>query len=123
MHIAILSTSLSMDSLSRALLHRSEAMLREDGAITTFCDARDLPPELCNGRALEEYPTPYTLLHGRLTGADGVLLGVPIHNSGVSGACLNLLAIVGAGLAGKPVAVVSASGSVRSHLATSTLLV
>ena len=54
--------------------------------------------------------------------ADGVVLAMPVYCYSVAGPTKNLVDIVGSALANKPVALVSAAGSVRSYLAIRDLL-
>lgn len=120
--IHLLSTSLRQASQSRETLESVGDTLRQLGAGVGITDLRTMPPVLCDGRDLADYPAPYGSLAAALASADGVVIGMPVHSYSFSGPCKNLLDIVGAGLANRPVGVVSAAGSLRSHLAVRDLL-
>lgn len=91
--------------------------LTEAGQAIEITDARELPFLPCDGRDLTEYPTRLKELAERLACADGVVIASPVHYYSASGFAKNLIEIVGESLAGKPLALISAAGSLRSHLA------
>ena len=123
LHLHLVSTSLRPGSLSRRLLFELVAPALERAGATTACtDMADLPPVLCDGRDLADYPPAYAELVAALEAADGCVWACPVYCYSVSGASKNLLDIVGRGLTAAPVAIVSASGSPRSHLAARHLV-
>lgn len=123
MNVHLISTSMRPASVSRELVgclnHRLERLAGVTPAVT---DLRNLPPVLCDGRRLDEYPRSYGELATALAAADAVIIAVPIYQYAPSGASKNLLEIVGSALAEKPVGIVSSAGSSRSLLATTPLL-
>ena len=122
MYLELLSTSLRPTSRSRTLLAAVAEAYQAQGVPVHCTDLRDLPQVFCDGRALEAYPAALQALHHRLEGADGVVLAMPVYCYSVAGPTKNLVDIVGSALAKKPVAIVSAAGSMRSHLAIRDLL-
>ena len=122
MHVELLSTSLREGSASRRALELMARALDELGVTTRINDLRELPMALCDGRELDEYPPAYGALHARLVEADGVVIGFPVHLYSSSGPAKNLVDIVGGALEGRLVALVSAAGSLRSHLAVRDLM-
>ena len=122
MNIAIVSTSLNADSKSRALAEVVAGALQRQGISADLSDLRALPPALCDGRPLGEYPEEYGNLWERLEAADGVIIAMPIYCYSTSGPAKNFVDIVGSSLTEKPVAVISAAGSMRSFLAVRDLM-
>ena len=82
----------------------------------------DLPPIYCNGGELEAYPDAWQNAAQTVRTSDAVIIAHPVHNYGASGATFNALEIIGEALKDKPVLILSAAGSIRSHLASSSLM-
>lgn len=122
MNFVILATSFSSESRSRELAFRLADCFGEASVGASVVDIRKLPQTFCNGGDLEDYPSEFAELARRIEECDGVVVCHPVHNYSASGATRNLIEIVGDGLDRKPVAVASASGSGRSHLASGSLL-
>lgn len=120
--IHLLSTSMREGSASRALLLLLSEQLEELGVTVNFTDARMLPFVPCDGRDLQDYPVELQELAKQLRIADGVVIASPVHFYGTTGATKNLLEIVGESLTAKPLALVTAAGSTRSHLAIGSLI-
>jgi NAD(P)H-dependent FMN reductase len=120
--ILIISLSASEPSVGRQCVPTLEAALREAGAAVTVRDIRDLPPVWVDKRKLEEFPEPYAKLYADVEASDGVVLVVPIHCYTMSGPAKSVTEIIGDALTLKPVAVVTAAGSHRSHLAIRDLM-
>ncbi len=115
--IVIVSTSQSVDSRSRELCRRVESEFAGAGVLTRFVDLTTFPQVWCDARPLEEYPSEYRDLHELISESEGTVIGGPVYFYSVAGVTKNLIDIVGHALAGRPFALVSASGSRRSHLA------
>lgn len=122
MNFIILATSFSPDSRSRELAFRLADRFRDASVEVAVVDIRGLPSTFCDGGDMGDYPPAFAELADRIEGCDGVVVCHPVHNYSASGATRNLIEIVGDNLARKPVAVASASGSARSHLASGSLL-
>ena len=120
--ILILSLSASEPSVGRLCVPVIASALREAGATITACDIRDLPPVWVDKRELEAFPPAYADLNAAILASDGVILVVPIHCYSVSGSAKIVTEIVADALALKPVAIVTAAGSLRSHLASRDLM-
>jgi NAD(P)H-dependent FMN reductase len=116
--LVLLSTSMAEDSVSRRLLQSIALSLSAHGAGVEVVDVRDLPHAAAG---CGPYPDDYARLQERVACSDGVVVAHGIHGYSVPGAAKNLLDIVGAALAAKPVALVTAAGSERSHLAVAAL--
>lgn len=121
MNFVILATSFSPASRSRELAFRLADCFRGASVDVSIVDIRELPQTFCDGGDLEDYPPEFANLARRIEESDGVVVCHPVHNYSASGATRNLIEIVGGSLERKPVAVASASGSGRSHLASGSL--
>lgn len=122
--VIVMSFSLNDVSRSRALARAVAArMERIDDVRLRFVDARKLPPVLCDGRDLEEYPSEYLELAAAIAASDAILCATPVYNYAPSGVGKNILDILVESFKHRAVAVVSAAGSLRSHLAPYQLLV
>jgi len=121
--ILILSLSASEPSVGRLCVPTLETALRKAGAAITRRDIRELPPVWVDKRKLEEFPPAYADLYAEVEASDGVLLVVPVHCYTMSGAAKSVTEIIGDALSLKPVAIVTAAGSHRSHLAIRDLMV
>ena len=121
--ILIVSLSASEPSVGRLCVPTLETAFSKAGAAVTLRDIRDLPPVWVDKRELEEFPPAYAALYAEVEASDGVLLVVPIHCYTMSGAAKSVTEIIGDALTLKPVAIVTASGSHRSHLAIRDLMV
>jgi NAD(P)H-dependent FMN reductase len=117
MLIEIVSMSAAKESRSRALAAEVRRRFADSGAEAEWLDVRELSPVRCDGRPLENYPALYGAWARRLHAADAVVLAVPVHLYNPSGTAMNVLAIIGDVLEGKPVGILSAAGTTRSHLA------
>jgi len=120
--ILILSLSASEPSVGRLCAPTLATALREAGAQTTACDIRDLPPVWVDKKELDGFPPAYAELAADIEASDGVILLVPIHGYSASGSAKAVTEIVAEALALKPVAIVTAAGSLRSHLAIRDLM-
>ncbi|MDW8244618.1 MAG: NAD(P)H-dependent oxidoreductase [Thermogemmata sp.] len=120
--ILILSLSASEPSIGRRCVPTLKAALSEVGASVTLWDIRDLPPVWVDKRKLDEFPTVYLNLYHEVKMSDGVILVVPIHCYTMSGPAKSVTEIIGEALTLKPVAFVTAAGSIRSHLAIRDLM-
>lgn len=120
--ILIVSLSASEPSVGRHCVPTLEAALTKAGAAVTLRDIRELPPVWVDKRNLEEFPPAYVDLNAEVEASDGVLLVVPIHCYTMSGPAKSVTEIIGDALALKPVAIVTAAGSHRSHLAIRDLM-
>jgi NAD(P)H-dependent FMN reductase len=108
--------------VGRQCIPTIETALGKAGAATNHRDIRDLPPVWVDKRKLEEFPPAYAELYAEVEASDGVILVVPIHCYTMSGAAKSVTEIIGDALTLKPVAIVTAAGSHRSHLATRDLM-
>src|SRR5262245_43787893 len=120
--ITILSLSASEPSVGRQCIPTLEAALKGAGASPEVRDIRDLPPVWVDKREVSEYPQGYADLYAQVEASDGVILVLPIHCYTMSGPAKTITEIMGDALTRKPVAVVSAAGSPRSHLAVRDLM-
>lgn len=116
----LVSTSANPESTSRELLLELAAALGALGAGYHVTDAASFPLSLAG---VGEPATQYGELIDRIRLADGVVFAFGIHGYSAPGLTKNVVDIIGSSLAAKPVAFVTAAGSIRSHLAPSTLAV
>ncbi|MEV0702290.1 NADPH-dependent FMN reductase [Saccharopolyspora sp. NPDC050389] len=128
--VLALSGSLRADSYNTALLHAAEKLNPGPTSIQIYPGLGDLP--LYN-QDLEQGALPAAVhdLHQHVLQADGLLIATPEHNASAPAALKNAIDWMsrmpgGAGMAGKPVAVVGASpgalGTVRAQLALRQIL-
>ncbi len=122
MKILILSLSASEPSVSRLAALEFRKLLEAISVQVSFIDIRALPPLWVDKRDLEELPPEYAQLAKATEDAAGVVMFFPIHCYSMSGAAKSITEIIGDALTRKPVAVVSAAGSMRSHLAVRDLM-
>jgi NAD(P)H-dependent FMN reductase len=116
----LVSTSANPESTSRELLHELAAALGVLGAGYHVTDAASFPLSLAG---VGEPAIEYVELIDRIRGADGVAFAFGIHGYSTPGLTKNLVDVIGSALVAKPVAFVTAAGSIRSHLAPSDLAV
>jgi NAD(P)H-dependent FMN reductase len=114
--------SASDPSVGRLCVPALQLALREAGATSAAWDIRSLPPVWVDKRELHEFPPAYSELAEAIEASDGVVLVVPIHCYAVSGSAKTVTEIVAEALTRKPVAIVTAAGSTRSHLAPRDLM-
>lgn len=121
--ITLLCCSMNPNSKSTSL---AKELLRNlpsgEGINVNTIMLRDLPPVYCDGDELEAYPDAWKNAVQVVGASDAVIIAHPVHNYGASGATFNALEIIGEALEDKPVLVLSAAGSIRSHLASSSLM-
>jgi len=122
MKILILSLSASDPSLSRLAALEFRKLLEAISVPASFVDIRTLPPIWVDKRDLEELPPEYARLAKLTEESAGVAMFFPIHCYTMSGAAKAITEVIGDALTRKPVAVVSAAGSLRSHLAVRDLM-
>lgn len=116
----LVSTSANPESTSRELLLELAAALAVLGAGYHVTDAASFPLSLAGvGQPEPEYGE----LVDRIRAADGAVFAFGIHGYSTPGLTKNLVDIIGSSLVAKPVAFVTAAGSIRSHLAASDLAV
>jgi NAD(P)H-dependent FMN reductase len=122
MNVLILSLSANPDSLSRRAAGEFQRMLASAKVTTDLIDIRSLPPVWVDGRDLEKYPKEYTKLNEAICRASGIVFFMPIYCYTVSSPAKTISEIIGDALTRKPVAFVTAAGSLRSHLAVRDLM-
>lgn len=122
MKIILLSLSANPESLSRRAAGEFQRMLASAKVATDLIDIRSLPPIWVDGRDLGEYPKEYTQLSEAVAAASGVVIFMPIYCYTVSSPAKAISEVIGDALTRKPVAFVTAAGSLRSHLAVRDLM-
>ena len=122
MKIILLSLSANPESLSRRAAGEFQRMLASAKMAADLIDIRSLPPIWVDGRDLEEYPKEYTKLNDAIAAASGVVIFMPIYCYTVSSPAKTISEVIGDALTRKPVAFVTAAGSLRSHLAVRDLM-
>lgn len=122
LHIVIISCSLSETSQSRRAVPALTRAFNAEGAATELIDMRALPPTWVNDRPLNDYPAIYQEAAHSVAKADGVVFLVPVYGYEAGSPAKVMTEILGASLADKPVAFITASGSPRSHLALRGLM-
>jgi NAD(P)H-dependent FMN reductase len=120
--ILIISLSSSEPSVGRRCIPILQSALTKAGAAVTLKDIREFPPIWVDNRKLEEYPPAFVDLYLEAQASDGVVLIVPIYCYTMSGVAKSVTEIIGDALNLKPVAMVTAAGSTRSHLAIRDLM-
>lgn len=116
----LVSTSANPESTSRELLLEVAAALGLLGADYHVTNAAAFPVSLAG---VGEPASEYVELADRVRAADGVVFAFGIHGYSAPGLTKNLVDIIGSSLGAKPVAFVTAAGSIRSHLAPCDLAV
>ena len=122
MKFLILSLSANPESLSRRAAGEFKRMLDSAKQSAESFDIRSLPPVWVDGRDLDEYPKEYMQLNDAVTAASGVVIFMPIYCYTVSSPAKAVSEIIGDAFTRKPVAFVTAAGSLRSHLAVRDLM-
>lgn len=122
MKILILSLSANPESLSRRAAAEFQRLLEAAKVETDLIDIRSLPPIWVDGRDLAQYPEEYTKLNETATAASGIVIFMPIYCYTVSSPAKTISEVIGGALTRKPVAFVTAAGSLRSHLAVRDLM-
>lgn len=122
MKILILSLSANPESLSRRAAVEFQRLLDSAKVAADLIDIRSLPPIWVDGRDLEKYPKEYTKLNEAVGGASGIVIFMPIYCYTVSSPAKTISEVIGDALTRKPVAFVTAAGSLRSHLAVRDLM-
>ena len=121
-NIMVLMLSASEPSVGRLCVPTLQLALHEAGATSAAWDIRSLPPVWVDKRELDAFPPAYGELAEAIEASDGVILVVPIHCYSVSGSAKTVTEIVADALTLKPVAIVTAAGSMHSLLATRDLM-
>ena len=94
MKLAVVSTSLHVNSRSRLLAGRAHEILKSQGADVDWVDLADIPLPLCDGGAAYGNANAKAV-KDRLRAASGILMGVPIYNYDVGSAAKNLIELTG----------------------------
>ena len=119
MKILCIQGSLNPDSNTNVLLRK--VFDRLEGVKKSFLDLRDIKLEFCDGRDLAGYHEDIQVAAKEVEESDAFVIGMPVYCYSVSGVLKNFLDIVCGAMEEKPFAIVSASGSERSYLATAEL--
>jgi NAD(P)H-dependent FMN reductase/catechol 2,3-dioxygenase-like lactoylglutathione lyase family enzyme len=122
MKLLVISCSTSSFSRSRLLADQAVKVLHDAKEDVEFFDVRGLPSEWANSRALGDYPSDYSSLYAKIAAADGVVFCFPVYNYTASSSAKAITEILGDAFEGKPVCMLAASGSLRSHLAVHDLM-
>ncbi len=118
--ITIIGTSLREQSQSQKMAKWLLDWFEERSVRTWYCNAASFEPYFCLGDEegdLSPYPPQILELYEKLLCSDGVIIATPIYLYSVSGVAKNLIDVIGDALAWRAVALVSAAGTLRSHLA------
>ncbi len=119
--LTILSLSASDTSVGRSCAADLAAILREHHDVEVI-DIRSLPPVWVDQRGLDPLPESYASVNRRLRRSHGVILVLPIYCYSASSPAKAMIELFGSALERMPVALVTAAGSVRSHLAAADLM-
>lgn len=120
--ILVLSLSASQSSVSRSCLPVLLGALKAAESSVRVCDIRDLPPIWVDSRDLGDYPAGYADLYSLVEQCEGVIMLLPIYCYTMSSPAKSISEIIGDALEWKPVALVTAAGSQKSHLAARDLI-
>lgn len=112
MRVHVLSTSARPDSISRAAVPAVLARLRERKVEATVTEVLDLPPVW----DCDAYPPQYGRMWDAVAAADGVVVVSPVYCYSPAATTKTLQELLSGALQHKPVAVVMASATARSHL-------
>jgi NAD(P)H-dependent FMN reductase len=121
MKIALISSSLSPHSHSRAMLAEAEQYFTAKGVETDLIDLRNLELEWCDGRPLENYNSSLQDAFQRIQAADGAVLASPVYCYSISGVLKNFIDICHAAFTEKDFAVIIAGGGDYSFMVTEQL--
>ena len=119
MKILCIQGSLNPGSSTSVLLRM--AFDRLDGVKKSYLDLRKIKMEFCDGRDLSGYHEDLQMAAREIQESDAYIIGMPVYCYSISGVLKNFLDIVCSGMEDKPFAIVCASGSERSYLATAEL--
>ena len=119
MKVLCIQGSLNPESNTNVLLRK--VFDRLEGVKKSFLDLRDIKLEFFDGRDLAGYHEDIQVAAKEVEESDAFVIGLPVYCYSVSGVLKNFLDIVCGAMEEKPFAIVSASGSERSYLATAEL--
>ncbi len=120
--IHIISASASKESRSRKYISYLTESLQQKNVEVSVSDIRDFTPIWVDDRDLEEFPKEYQELYTTVEKSDGVIFLIPIYNYTISSTAKAISEIIGDALENKPVAILAAAGSLRSHLAVADFM-
>ena len=115
--VLVISTSHSTSSKSRLCAPVIVNSVHRSGWSAATFDVRDLPPIWITSEKLTTAPQVYRDLNAEITAAKGVVFLTPVYCYGGSSALKCLVELNCDALHRKPIAFVSAAGTLRSHLA------
>ena len=113
MHYVILSTSLNPQSKSEILVRTLAAELTSKNLSVDYLDLRTLTLPFCDGGAAFSDQNTQKLV-AILEKADGIVIGLAIHNWSVAASAKNVIELAGDAFKGKVVGVVAAAGGPRA---------
>ena len=118
--IAIVSSSLRLDSNSRILAREAEQVLRRNGHEVRFLDLREYPLPLCDaGDAYSDAKVREISAH--LRAANAMLIATPIYNFDATAAVKNLIELSGDAWENKVVGFLCAAGRMSSYMSIMAL--
>ncbi len=120
MKYLVISCSLKGASRSRLMARKAFEALEAAGHQAEFLDLRDHPLPLCDGD--QAYNDPQVeFWKGRISGAGGILLGLPVYNYDINAASKNLVELTGRSWEGKAVGFLCAAGGQASYMSVMNL--
>ncbi len=120
MRVLVVSCSLNPGSRSAVLASAAVEALRGGGHEVEAVDLRETALPMCDGA--EAYADPAVgAMAARVSGAEAVLLAVPIYNYDVNAAAKNLIELTGGAWEGKVVGFLCAAGGQRSYMSVMPL--
>lgn len=121
-HFLIISLSASDESISRLGIDTIHSTILANGHRAEVIDIRDYPPFWMNSKKLDGAPVEYRSLSKKVRAATGVIFLSPVYCYSTSSIFKLLTELFTEELARKPVAIVTAAGTLRSHLAISDVI-
>ncbi len=119
--IIVISTSRHPDSKSRILAKIAYQELQKKNQEVQFLDLQELSLPICDGKDAYNH-TDAIKATELIKKATAIILALPIYNYSAAASCKNLIELTGNEWKDKPVAIITASGSHLSFLASSNIV-
>jgi FMN reductase len=118
--VLVISCSLNRHSRSALLAREAVDVLKREGAGQELIDLRDQMLPLCDGAEAYQAPAVQSLREA-ISGADAVLLTVPVYNYSANAAAKNLIELTGRAWTDKVVGFLCSAGGKGSYMSMMSL--
>ena len=116
----VISCSLNPSSRSAQLAGHAHAALSRTAADARLVDLRESPLPMCDGGAAYQHEN-VAPLAAAISGADPILLAIPVYNFDANAAAKNLIELTGRAWTGKVVGFLCAAGGQGSYMSVMSL--